>query len=208
MLKKLFLGGKKEQEVIDKMKRHMGFLCLACTNLKAAIENRDEELISSVSDLEREGDIVRREIFSDIYEGAFLPFLRPNICRFVEIVDNALDVTKDAAIEYTDLWLDEETKDDCVRIADISAKMCEMLLAAFEALSERNDLREKSLAVRIYEKRVDEIKFDLIKRLRKKETKNFWEGKILSDFIHDLTSISDLIEDASDYLQIINISLR
>lgn len=208
MLKELFLGGKKEMEVIDKMKKHMGFLCLACTTLKAAIENRDKELISSVSDLEREGDIVRRDIFSSIYEGAFLPFLRPNICRFVEIVDNALDVTKDAAIEYTDLELDEETKDDCARIADISAKMCEMLLAAIETLSGRADLREKSLAIRIYEKRVDEIEFDLIKRLRTKEIKNFWEGKALSDFIHDLTSISDLIEDASDYLQIINISLR
>ncbi|MEW5948787.1 MAG: TIGR00153 family protein [Thermodesulfobacteriota bacterium] len=207
-LKNLFLGGKKEQEVIDKMKKHMGLLCSACTTLKAAIKNRDEDLLSNVSDLEREGDIVRREIVSSIYEGAFLPFLRPNICRFVEIVDNALDVTKDAAIEYTDLWLDEETKDDCARIADISAKMCEMLLVAFGTLSGPDDLREKSLAIRIYEKKIDEIKFDLIKRLRTKVTKNFWEGKILSDFIHDLTSTSDLIEDASDYLQIINISLR
>jgi len=31
---------------------------------------------------------------------------------------------------------------------------------------------------------------------------------MISDFIYHLTNISDLIEDASDYLQIINVSLR
>ncbi len=208
MLKRLFLGGKKEQEVMEKIKKHMGFLCSACETFKAAIEIRDKESMLNVSDLEREGDIVRREIFADIYDGAFLPFLRPNICRFVEIVDKTLDVVKDAAVECTDIELDEETKDDCIRIAQVNLKMCEMLLVAFESLSAVDDLREKCLAIRIYEKRVDEIKFDLTKKLRTKEMGSFWEGKLLSDFIYHLTGISDLIEDASDYLQILNVSLR
>lgn len=208
MFKRLFLGGKKEQEVIEKMKRHIGLLCSACETFKTALEKQDESSISNVADLEREADIARREIFSDIYDGAFLPFLRPNICRFVEIVDNALDLVKDAALECTDLKLDEETKDECLRIAHANIKMCEMLLIAFESLSGGGDLREKTLAIRIYEKRVDEINFDLVKKLKTKEVKGFWEGKILSDFIYHLTGISDLIEDASDYLQIMNVSLR
>jgi uncharacterized protein Yka (UPF0111/DUF47 family) len=37
---------------------------------------------------------------------------------------------------------------------------------------------------------------------------NFWAGKTLSDFITNLTMISDIIEDASDHLQIINVSTR
>lgn len=208
MLKRFFLGGKKEQEVMAEIKKHIGFLRSACETFKRGMESEDERLMLSVSDLEREGDIARRGIFSSIYDGAFLPFLRPNICRFVEIVDNALDVVKHAALEYADLKLDEETKDDCIRITHTNLEMCEMLLMAFESLAEGDNLREKSLAIRIYEKRVDEIKFDLIKNLRKKEIKNFWEGKVLSDFIYNLTTISDLIEDASDYLQILNISLR
>ena len=83
-----------------------------------------------------------------------------------------------------------------------------MLLIAFETLFDKGDLKEKTLAIRIYEKQVDEIKFDLISKLRKKEVKDFWEGSILSDFISYLTRISDIIEDASDYLHIINLSLR
>jgi uncharacterized protein Yka (UPF0111/DUF47 family) len=86
--------------------------------------------------------------------------------------------------------------------------MTEMLLIAFETLFGKGDLREKTLAIRIYEKQVDEIKFDMIKKLRDKEVKNFWHGKMLSDFISFHTRISDVIEDASDYLHIINISLR
>ena len=86
--------------------------------------------------------------------------------------------------------------------------MCEMLLIAFEALFGKWDLREKNLAVRIYEKKIDEIKFDLLKKLRKKEIKDFWEGKILADFISYLTHVSDVIEDASDYLTVIQMSLK
>lgn len=208
MLKRVFFGGKIEQEVLEKMKKHIEFLCSACETFKTAMEKQDKELILSISDLEREGDMVRREIVSSIYEGAFLAFLRPNICKFVEIVDDALDVMEDAALEYTDIELDDKIKDDCTKIADMNLKMCEMFLIAFESLLSGEDLREKTLAIRIYEKKIDEIKFDLIKKLRAKEVKRFWEGKILSDFIFHLTNISDLIEDASDYLQIINVSLR
>jgi hypothetical protein len=37
---------------------------------------------------------------------------------------------------------------------------------------------------------------------------NFWQGRTLAEFVSDLITISDMIEDASDYLQIINFSMR
>jgi predicted phosphate transport protein (TIGR00153 family) len=210
LLEKVFSGGKTEQKVIENIKRHIKTLCSASDCFKKALVERDKDQMLCIPDLEREGDIVRREIISNIYEGAFLPFLRPNICRFVEIVDEAFDVMEDAALEfeYLDSESDREMEEDCIRIADINLKMCEMLLIAFEALFRKEDLREKNLAIRIYEKKVDEIKLDLIKRLRKREVKDFWEGKILSDFISYITHVSDVIEDASDYLYIMNVSLR
>jgi predicted phosphate transport protein (TIGR00153 family) len=209
VLKKVF-GGNTEQKVIENIKRHMQILFSASGCFKKALEGWDKDQVYCVADLEREGDSVRREIISTIYEGAFLPFLRTNICRFVEIVDEAFDVLKDAAFEYENLGpkLDEEIREDCIQIADINQQMCEMLLIAFETLFDKGDLREKTLAIRIYEKKVDDMKFDLISKLRKKEVKDFWEGRILSDFISYLTHISDVIEDASDYLHIINLSMR
>lgn len=208
-IEKVLFGGKTEQKVIENIKKHINTFCSASGCFKKAIEEQDRDQMFCVPDLEREGDSIRREIISSIYEGAFLPFLRSSICRFVEIVDEAFDVLEDAAYEFEYLdKLDEGIRDDCIKIADINSKMGEMLLIAFETLFTKEDLREKSLAIRIYEKKVDEIKFDLIENLRKKEIKDFWEGKILSDFISYLTHVSDVIEDASDYLQIIQLSLR
>jgi len=210
LLNKVFSGGKTEQRVIENIKRHINTLCSASSCFKEALEKCNKDLMLCVSDLEREGDRIRREIISTIYEGAFLPFLRPNICRFVEIVDKAFDVLKDAAseFEYLDLPLDREIEADCLEIADINIKMCEMLLIAFETLFGKEDIREKNLVIRIYEKKIDDIKIDLIRKLKGKELKNFWEGKILSDFISYLTRVSDVIEDGSDYLYILNVSLR
>ena len=188
----------------------MQILISASECFKTGLEKWDKDQMYCVSDLEREGDSMRREIISTIYEGAFLPFLRTNICRFVEIVDEAFDALKDAAFEFEHLGsrLDEEIMEDCIKVADINRQMCDMLVIAFDALFNKGDLREKTLAIRIYEKKVDDINFDLISKLRKKEVKDFWDGRILSDFISYLTHISDVIEDASDYLHIINLSMR
>jgi uncharacterized protein len=209
VLKNVF-GGSTEQKVIDNMKKHMQVLYSASGCFKKGMEEWDKEQMYCVSDLEREGDSIRREIISTIYEGAFLPFLRTNICRFVEIVDEAFDVLKDAAFEFEHLGLelDKDIREDCIKIADINQQMCDMLMIAFNTLFNKGDLREKTLAIRIYEKKIDDIKFDLIGKLRKKEVKDFWEGRTLSDFMSYLTHISDVIEDASDYLHIINLSMR
>jgi len=209
VLKNIF-GGKTELKVIENIKKHIRILHSASECFKKALETRDRNQIYCVPELEREGDSVRREIISAIYEGAFLPIIRSNICRFVEIVDEAFDILEDTAseLQYLDSKLDKEIEEDCIKIAEINLNMCDMLLIAFETLFDKGDLREKTLAIRIYEKQVDEIKFDLISKLRKKEVKDFWEGRILSDFISYLTRISDVIEDASDYLHIMNLSLR
>jgi predicted phosphate transport protein (TIGR00153 family) len=209
VLKNVF-GGRTEQKVIDNIKKHIQILISASDCFKKGLEQWDKDQMYCVSDLERDGDSVRREIISTIYEGAFLPFLRTNICRFVEIVDEAFDALKDAAFEFEHLGpkLNEDIREDCINIAEINKQMCGMLMIAFDTLFDKGDLREKTLAIRIYEKKVDDMKFDLISKLMKKDVRDFWEGRILSDFMSYLTHISDVIEDASDYLHIINLSMR
>ena len=210
MFKKLFSGGNPEQAVIDKISEHIRILSTAADALREGIEKNDLELIASVSDLEREGDSIRRAIVSHIFEGAFLPFLRPFICRFVEMADQVFDELEDAAVLYghAEPYVKGEIRENVLKVAALNTHMCEMLLIAFETLFSSGDLREKSLAIRVYEKRVDEIKFDLLEQVRSVEPANFWDGRTLARFIDYMTQISDVIEDASDYLQIINVSLR
>lgn len=208
IFEKILSLSKKEQKVTDNMRKHIKLLCNACGLFETAIEKDDQSLMRDLIDIERESDSIRRKIISKIYEGAFLPYLRPDLCRFVEIVDHVFDVLEDIAHYCLDGKIPEQIKSECIRIAYLNLKICEMLLITFEAMLKGNDLREKTLAIRIYEKKIDDIKFSLIKDIQEIPISNFWEGKILSDFISGLTTISDIIEDASDYLQIINVSMK
>jgi hypothetical protein len=161
-----------------------------------------------VIELEREGDSVRREVISHIYEGAFLPYLRPDLCKFVELVDEVFGFLKDTVSYYLEAGLPAKLKDDSIRVAVLNQRMSEMLLITFEAMLRGEDLREKIFAIRIYEKKIDDIKFTLISDAHEVPLENFWKGKVLSDLLSSLTSISDMIEDASDHLQIIHLSIR
>jgi hypothetical protein len=208
LLKNLFATGKKEDVVIAKISDQIKLICTACESFRDAIKNRDIGLMHRIIEMERDGDVLKREIFSTIYAGAFLPYLRPDLFRFVHIVDDVFDLLEDAAFQYLDLTLDEEIEFDCSRVAELNLRMCEMLSITFQAMLNGEELREKILAVRIYEKKIDDIKFEIIKKVRSVEVESFWAGTILSDFISSLTSMSDMIEDASDHLQIISASLR
>lgn len=210
MLNKIISGGKLEKKVIENIKIHLKILCSATECFKNTITTGNKESTFCVADLEREADSIRREIISTIHEGAFLPFIRPNICRFVEMVDEAFDILEDAAFEFR--YINNEIfkiiETECVKIAKINSEICELLSIAFDTLLTKGDLKEKNLAIRIYEKQVDDLKIDITEKLRKIDIKNFWDGKIITDFVHYLTNLSDLIEDASDYLYIIEVSLK
>ncbi|MCX8030820.1 MAG: TIGR00153 family protein [Thermodesulfovibrionales bacterium] len=209
MLERFFSTSKKEQEVILNIKKHIKTLITASQVFKNGFEKENQDIMLNISELEREADSIRRGLISRIYEGAFLPYLRPNIFRFVEIIDEAFDVLKDAASEYKYIKIkSEELKSDCAEIININCQICEMLLQAVDSMFFGEDLREKSLAIRIYEKKIDEIKLEITEKLQNIDVESFWEGKMLSDFISHLSKVSDIIEDASDYLNIIKISLK
>jgi predicted phosphate transport protein (TIGR00153 family) len=207
-LEKIFSKGKKENQVIEHITKQIKLLCTACGFFKTALETDNPSLMQQVMDIERAADIIRRDIISKVYEGAFLPYFRPDLCKFVEVVDNIFDLLEDTAYRYLDLKLPEQLRDECIQVAFLNRRICEMLLITFESMLKGEDLREKILAIRIYEKKIDDIKFDLIRDARQIEIINFWDGEILSQFLSCLTSISDIIEDASDHLQVIHVSMK
>ena len=207
-LKKILSYGKQEDQVIENVKKHLQLLYLAFDSFYSGIKKNDSSMMREVIDLEREGDSVRREIIETIYAGAFLPYLRPDLCRFVEAIDRVFDSLEDTALNYSDVALPEQIREECVRVASMNINMCEMLAISFSAMVNGEDLREKALAIRIYEKKIDDIKFSMLKEMRTTPVDNFWQGRTLAEFVSDLITISDMIEDASDYLQIINFSIR
>lgn len=200
-------GGKLEEEVIEKTKKFIELLCSACELFRDAVERDDKKLMLKIVEMENEGDVVRREIALKIYEGAFLPYLRPNIYKLIEMIDEVLDILEDSALSYMKIKTIGDIKDDVLEISNLNLRMCRVFLKAFESLFKGEDLRETTLVIRIYEKKVDELKHDLMDKLEKRDVA-IWEGLILLDFTQNLVRISDLIEDAGDLIQMINVSIR
>ena len=208
ILKKIFPKENKEQVVIDEMRNLMELLVNAFEAFRKGIETRDRNVLRRVIDHERRGDSMRREIIARIYEGAFLPYLRPDLCKFVEILDDVFGVLKETTYYLLEANIPEQISDDCARIATLNVRSSEMLLMTYDAMLNGEDLHEKTLAIRIYEKKIDDIKFGVVKDLRAIPVRDFWEGKMLSDLVSGLSDLSNIIEDASDYLQIISASMR
>jgi len=203
-LKKLIGHDDREKRVVDDMDRHIRLLCDGCQGFYEALETHDLVRMRKVKELEREADTIRRRIVSMIYEGAFLPYLRPELCKFVEIVDGVFDLLEYAAACYLWIPFPEVLRVECARVAYLNQQMCEMLRITYQAMMAGEDLREKRLAIRIYEKRIDDMKFGLIKDARSIPVDNFWEGNTLAEFLSRLCSVSDMVEDASDHLGILS----
>ena len=153
MLRKIFSQEKKEQAVIGKMKEHIQLLMQACERFHEGLVKKDNSPIRYAINLEREGDAVRREIISGIYSGAFLPYLRPDLCRFVEIVDRVFDAIEDIANRYLEIEFPDSLRAECIQVALLNVHICEMLLISLDAMLQGEDLREKMLAIRESDRR-------------------------------------------------------
>ena len=198
---------------MDLIREHLEVLQTACETFKLALETDDDSLLMSILELEDEGDRIRREIAIKIYEGAFLPYLRPNIFRFSEVVDEAIDKVEDTVYDYKYLkackskTILDIVKDDLIVISDLNFKASRRLLEAYKALIEGKDLSELTIKIRVYEREVDAIKHDLEKKVRCVDV-DVWSALSFLKLLEHIVSISDLIEDAGDIIQIINVSLR
>ncbi len=207
-LKKLIGHGNLEKEVVKDMDRHVRLLGAGCEAFLKAIKENDHRRMRRVKELEREADIIRRDIVHNIYEGAFLPYLRPELSKFVEIVDQGFDLLEYSAACYLEIRFPDSLRSEAARVAFLNQQMCEMLRITLQAMIGGEVLREKLLAIRIYEKRVDDLKFGLMRDARAIPVDDFWEGELLSGFLSRLCSVSDLIEDAGDHLGIISSIIR
>jgi hypothetical protein len=208
-LRKLILGGEKESEIFALFKEHIQKISEASETLKLAIESDDASLNYEICELERTGDIIRRDIALKLYEGAFLPSVRGNLYRLAELLDEILDTIEDTSVYFSLIHgLSPEVRDYCVRIAEINCKMVEYLADTFESLEKEADLSDKTIRIRAKEQEVDGIKRQIHKKIREVEIDSFWEGINLLNFIDSLVTVSDKIEDSADMIQILNVSLR
>ncbi|ROR02937.1 DUF47 family protein [Desulfosoma caldarium] len=208
MFKRWLRGYDKEEAALKAMHEHLQLMCMANDALGDLIRREETSRAETIYDLEREGDMARRHALSIIFEGAFLPYLRPSLCRFVELVDQAFDTLEDTARFFERISLHDAIADECRTITSLNKEMCEILRLAFQRAIHGEDIREQVLAIRILEKRVDDLKAEINQKIHDIPVGDFWQGKFYADFLDSLTTFSDHIEDASDALYVLTVSFR
>ncbi|MEM1579336.1 MAG: DUF47 family protein [Archaeoglobaceae archaeon] len=199
---------KAEERVINGIAQMLNLAFSACEALKRAVEDKNKALLEEIFRFERDGDEIRRNITQEIYQGAFLPYLRPNIFRLVENVDEILNTAEESAMNFQKI---ENLKfleiEEIFSILELNIRICSVLSKNFSSfLREPEKLREGVIVVRMMEKEADNIKFAVFEKLKEIEI-DFWDGYFLANFVDSLERISDIAEETMDMLQIILLSL-
>ncbi len=207
-IKKLVFGGEREREVIELLKEHIDLIINSNELMKIVLETGDRDVISEICEIEKMGDAIRRDVMIKIYAGAFIPAIRSSFCNLAETLDDVLDELEDVAVLY--LLLDEIPDvilGDLVRVAEINHRMSVYLSDAFKAL-ESGDLSQVLLKIKISEEEVDAIKVKMYEKLKLIRFDNYPDWHFFVKFVDKLVNVSDIIEDAGDVMQILNVSIR
>jgi len=199
---------RAEERVINGIAKMISLAFSSCEVLKKAVEERNKVLLEEVFRLERDSDEIRRNIMQEIYKGAFLPYIRPNVFRLVEKVDEMLNMAEECAMNFQKI--DDmrflEIK-EIESLLELNIKLCSILAKNFTSfLKDFEKLKEGAVVIRMMEKEADNIRFAVYERLKEMEV-SYWDGHFISRFIDSLESISDVAEEAMDMLQIIVLSL-
>jgi hypothetical protein len=210
---------KKEEEVARMIIQHLNKVqeCLEQTQ-KMMIDYMGDQIEEAKLDalktdhLETEADHIRRSIVDSLYRGAFLPIFRVEIHNFVEKVD----LIADNAEICSDLFLgqrpkiSEEFKERFLKVMQDTLPMYHCLKEATENFFARGDhefIRKKVTEIGISESAIDDEEWKLTRDIFTSDLQ-LAEKNHLKRCLEKVTSMSDQIEDTSDWLEVLLISSK
>lgn len=200
---------KAEERVIENISQMLNLAFSACELLQKSVLERNKSLLEEISRLERDGDEIKRITAKEIYRGAFLPYLRSNILRLVEDVDDILNTTDKAGKYFRKIRNFEflNSNYEIEKILKINITLCKILSKNFISFFKTpGKLREAVIVVRILEKEADDLKHSILENLMEMRFE-FWDGIFIFNFVEAIEEISDVIEETMDTLQVVVLSL-
>lgn len=207
-LSMFFFKRKPEKEVIDLLKKHISLSIESIELLNKYLDCRGsdklDDILNKIIELEKEGDEIRKKVIFNLYD-AFLPSMKRELNYSIELLDEVLDSIKHGALIYNLMTfdLDENIKEKCKLILNISSKMLDSLNKIIDAFENGGEFKEHIKNVKIGEEEIDDIHQEIYRYMVGMKIDSFWKGKLMSDFVDMITCISDFIENISDEFQII-----
>lgn len=194
---------------ISKVKECLGVFT---ETIELYIENGETEEVKvktiKVHKLESEADNIRREIIHLLIEKSYLlPHTRRDFLELLEKIDKVADYAE-AVLDYIFLQamdITEIGQQKLTEILDLTNNQFDLLTDAVKNLFEDMD-QAIPLVIEIdkIESKIDDLERALISRLsRERDDLEICVKILYRDFLNMLANISDMIEDASDEIEII-----
>lgn len=208
---------KKEKRVVELALQHAGRTgeCLeAMTDaVKAFLSGNGHELSAAadrVSKLESEADGLLREIRELLYSGAYLPLIRGDVYHMMSSIDNVANKTEDCFdfFYYQKPVVPEEYRAEILTIVELTLNCFDEFRMAFEAFLTSKGKKKK---LRRHAKEVSELESRIDARERALTARIFDSSLPLSNklhlrrFVSYLVRITDVVENAADELQLVNL---
>ena len=166
-----------------------------------------EDNITTIRDLEKKADTLRRRIESHLYSQSLIPEHRGDVLGLLENMDNVIDIAKGSlnyfSVETPDIHMD--LIKDFVELSDKSALAAEsIVLAARAFFRDVNAVKDHLHKVYFYEKEADKIA-DRLKRHIFKLKMDLSNKMHLTHFVQHVDFLADRAEEVADRLSIYTI---
>lgn len=165
--------------------------------------------LQTLSTLETDADIIKRQIENILYTQSLMPQLRGDILKLLEELDNIIDLAKTNLYQF-DVeipFIPAELNQDLVKLTELSVSAIESVIPAARAyFRDPESIKEKLHRVYLYEKEADKLA-DAIKRKVFHDMPNLKlsEKFHLRYFTLHIEILSDAAERTADVLSIMAI---
>lgn len=175
--------------------------------LKNGIDAKFNELMDMTNKYESKTDDILHDITISLYKKSLLPESREDILILLNKIDDIVDEANlILKFIYThNLKFHSLLKEDTKEMMKISIKAFELTVDCVKDLFDKRDnIISYTGKIDSYESICDSLQFKMIKNIFDSDIKDF-DKIILRDFVNDIAEISDLCEQASHMITVMNI---
>jgi len=204
-LEKSIKHAQKVQECVKELNQGLKLL------LKEREEEKSHKILLNVDKLEKEADILRRQIQQDVSSGELNPSVRQNLSHLIKRMDDVANCCTGVARRIVTIpfifW--EQSSDETIKIIleimEITVE-CSVFLdkILIDLLKVGEKVKEYTNQINQKEHAVDLLNIKLRKSLQETDYKvNFFTIFTVGNVFDILEAISDSIEGVADYIMVL-----
>ena len=212
----------KKEKIIELVSKHSNQVLKCYTRYMEILDeivNYDGNNIEVLNEystemrvLESEADAIRHEIIKKLLEGGLLVDSRKSITRIIEGVDRVADITEDLVQEiyFQNLKDVKQFSKSIKEMNDITLRQLQLLQYVVEKIVTTysvEEMHEHIKNIESLETKVDDIEHKTIRNLFATDL-DLAVKLQYKDFIARIGSISDMVEDVSDMIEIVMLARK